>query len=231
MNNIEYLEWDSNFFKLKVGKISYENVKHLEYLHEIKNSNYDLIYIFNKINNPYTNLINSYLVDTKLNFTRKINNERLPLIDKNITLYESNICSKEIVNLCIVSGEYSRYKLDERFKESDFINLYTTWVENALNRTKKEKIFIYTEGGQDVGLIIVSFKEKIAVIEILAVDENHRGKGIAKKIINAALLEGVKNNCTEIRVATQKKNLPSSQLYSSCGFEIFEATDIYHLWL
>ena len=231
MRYIERLNWDSIFFELEIGKIDYSNKFHESYIYEINKSKYDLIYIYNSINNSYSKLLNSQLVDTKFNFSKILNAEDTFFIDHNIAFFNSNIPSKSIIDLCIASGEYSRFKLDLNFKSDAFLNLYTAWITNALKRIKHEKIIIYSIKNKIVGLLILSFKVQFSVIEILAVDKEYRGKGIAKKLINTACKETILNNFKEIRVATQKKNLPSSKLYTSCGFELFEVVDIYHLWL
>ncbi|MNU19336.1 Acetyltransferase (GNAT) family protein [compost metagenome] len=61
----------------------------------------------------------------------------------------------------------------------------------------------------------------------LYVNENYRGKGFSKKLIEEAKQLAKSTNASGILLETGKSNDIGNQLYPSCGFEIYDEVNFY----
>jgi len=61
----------------------------------------------------------------------------------------------------------------------------------------------------------------------LYVNENYRGKGFSKKLIEEAKQLAKSTNASVILLETGKSNDIGNQLYPSCGFEIYDEVNFY----
>lgn len=70
------------------------------------------------------------------------------------------------------------------------------------------------------GFILVLYKRnsQIAGIETLNVDPVHQGKGIGKKLLNAAEIEMLSKNIKKIRLEVSTGNQRAIKLYEKLGF-------------
>ena len=123
--NEKYLEWDSNFFNLKICRINndYSEFDWNLVLNELKEKEYDLAYVFSEY--PISNkaeIINCKyfdLVDVKIVYEITITN----VMPVDIMCVEFNSAVHniyEVYDLAIQSGEYSRYRIDKGFEENKF---------------------------------------------------------------------------------------------------------------
>ena len=117
----------------------------------------------------------------------------------------------------------------ERLFEKDvdqIISLYQTDFKDGWNKNMLLSAFsggrFYALGVKDdavlVGVITFSKGYDDADIEGVVVKTSHRGKGIAKKLIESAeqLLASLKNK--KILLEVREGNLPARSLYKSAGF-------------
>jgi len=61
----------------------------------------------------------------------------------------------------------------------------------------------------------------------LFVNENYRGKGFSKKLIDDAKQLAISTDASGILLETGKSNDVGNQLYPSCGFEIYDEVNFY----
>ena len=117
---VDFLEWDSSFFGLRIGKAivsTQEEVEELSCMRDRLCEMYDLIYIFT--NNYFTDPIpGSILVDRKVVYSMEV--AELSSFDCHIEEYEDPFVSEDLLKLALASGEYSRYKLDNHFPPNSY---------------------------------------------------------------------------------------------------------------
>ena len=122
---------------------------------------------------------------------------------------------KEIVGLMNVFGSTTSEKIEEVLKQENNI------VVGAY------------KGDEIVGLItlfeIDAFTAKLGLIDEVVVSENHRGEGIAFKMIEEAIRIAKERKIDLLKVDTRIDN-PSNSLYKKVGF-IKREDNLYKLFL
>jgi len=228
---IQYLDWDSDFFNKKIGRVVVENSDDIAIiLQEAKNIGYQLIYVFgNKnffVDDKTLQQFNGHLADRKVVYEKKIETiqEQVPVVSE----YTSAELTPELEKLAYASGEYSRFKLDKNFAEDDFYRMYKIWAEKHLST---DKVFVAKENGAIKGMMVLQIDAEKGHLNLLAVSPDARGKGYARALIsvceNALLNQGI----SIVDLPTQLDNMQACKLYEKYGFQIKEITNIYHFWL
>jgi dTDP-4-amino-4,6-dideoxy-D-galactose acyltransferase len=138
--------------------------------------------------------------------------------------------SLQLEQLAIGSGEYSRFKIDPMILDEKFVELYKIWLQNSLSHTFADIVFSFNEGENQIGLITLTNKNGVGYIGLISIDSNYRGRGIGKKLIQAAEAYFYKQSISQLRVVTQNKNETACRFYEHCGFKEYSLEYIYHLW-
>jgi GNAT superfamily N-acetyltransferase len=104
--------------------------------------------------------------------------------------------------------------------------------ERLLNDTGSH-ILVAAREKTPVGFINFTVRQTIlhrspsALIDELVVAEGHRGKGVGRQLVQAAIEKCRQLGCCEVEVSTEKANLKAREFYKQCGFEergmLFEA--------
>jgi len=237
MNEMKELSWDTHFFGFGVGKVIAHNLtsKLLEkIIQQMKDHNYKLVYCFvdpnDSLSNKSLKAENFELVDEKVTYVMGIieNEKKLP---SNINSIINNPINEKLLSLALLSGEYSRFKIDKHFPRHTLERLYKKWLENSLNREIAKDVLVYIEDDKEVGFLTLGEKNRRADIGLLAVNKYYRGKGIGTKLIHSACYIASKMNFTQIQVVTQKSNEGACIFYEKVGFTKDRIDNIYHIWL
>lgn len=231
--NVELLEWDSNFFGIKVGKLVLNQIESWD---DQNLATWDLIYVFvspeNKAVNSFLKAKNLKIVDEKISFRMDLNQADSQLAkNKNILSYQPGLKDKDLIKIGLQSGIYSRFKVDPKFHNQHFEKLYNTWMQKSINREIANEVFVYQDLQNEMkGVITLKENNKCIEIGILAIDEKFRGQRIGKQFIEEAkrycLLKGI--HC--LKVVTQKQNREACSFYTNCGFQESNIVNIYHYW-
>jgi len=235
---IEHLDWDSNFFGKKIGKIfCQENniitADFIELLMQAKNEKYNLIYCFGNKNFYLSEDILSEfkgdMVDRKVIYKGSI---KEPLQETFLVeeFYEDKI-NEDLEDLAFQSGEYSRFQIEPYFTLNDFHKLYREWLVNSLNKKIADKTYVIKKHHNILGIITISIQNKIGTIGLLAIDKNAQGKGYGSQLINAVKRMLIQKNISVIEVATQVYNKQACAFYEKNGLSIKSINNIYHISL
>lgn len=226
---IKTVKWDSDFFGIKIGRI--ETTDFTISAFEKEKNKFELIYIheFDDDNQHHIALKSlTQFEDKKLIYTKKIG--KAPLLDNQISLYDNKTANKKLIQLALLSGAYSRFKLDTNFKKKSFEHLYTKWIENSVNKKIAFCVLIFGDKNNPDGFISVQKKGNVAQIGLFAVNSNTRNKGIGKKLLNAAEYFAQKHNFDTLNIATQASNKLACTFYEKCGFAIQTNINTFHYW-
>jgi dTDP-4-amino-4,6-dideoxy-D-galactose acyltransferase len=237
MADFEYLEWDSTFFEMKIGKIvftdTYDHELHNIY-DEAKMKKYHLLYIFCAENYFFSEkMVNSYnlkLVDRKIVYSQKLNKNYIAKDElANISEYKTDQMEKSLEELAYASGQFSRFKIDTVFGEKRFRKLYMAWMEKSLRKEIADKVFVKKNNdGKIIGMITLKTKPEYSDIGLIAISEQERGKGYGKELVRKCIEE---TKAEEIKVTTQLNNKKACKFYERVGFRKENITNIYHLWV
>lgn len=187
---IQYLSWDSSFFKLKVGKINitssaFFNSK--EFKEKAVEENYDLIYIFN-----YGNMLNQQdliiaqieLVDIMLTMSKKFNGNKHKKINYE---FKTNLSQQEI-NDCYFIAEQtssvSRFYQEKTIGKEKTKELYRKWIDNALVGTHSDGLFMFKDNDTVAGIHLVKTDDidKIGYFTMTGVSPDFKRRGIGRNL-------------------------------------------------
>jgi dTDP-4-amino-4,6-dideoxy-D-galactose acyltransferase len=228
---VKKLDWDSQFFKLNVGKVTDSEIA-LEETIDIHP--FDLVYFFvDPLNANFNDSLvkaNALLVDEKITYFKEVVHPKQ--VDKQIRSYkrQNNGLDSEVVRIGLQSGIYSRFNVDPAIPKKDFEGLYQIWMNRSIDREIADEVFVYSDEQEIYGIMTLRKINGRGDIGIIAVDEAARGKEIGKKMIAMAEAYCFDNNLKELQVVTQKANVSACRFYEKCGFTIDSITNIYHLW-
>lgn len=230
--NIRKLDWDSNFFGLRIGRADLQTIEdaaELAVKHEVLKKDYDLLYVFDA-NHVGFDADNAKLVDKKVLYSKSC--EHKQFFDE-VMLYQQHIPNESLYHLAHVSGGYSRFKLDNGLPSGSFEKMYNRWIENACpQKGTNKQIFVYGSFETAKGMITVDYSGDLAHIGLVSVDSDCQHIGIGSKIMSSVeeylyQLGTIKT----LEVPTQKANKDACRWYEKNGFRVESVVDIYHWWL
>jgi dTDP-4-amino-4,6-dideoxy-D-galactose acyltransferase len=223
---IKLLEWDSSFFNRRIGLLDlnrgFPNFKDL--------NDWDLVYVMS--DEDFTldiNKFNRTYCETKVVFSKMIIESKEP-IDENIIVAKKNDNKREIYNLALESGKFSRFNLDKNFKRAEFKKLYYKWVDNSFNKEFADAVLVYKFENEIIGFVTYKVLDDFATIGLIAISPLYQGKGVGTKLINAVEIELVNRQIGELRIPTQFQNEIACEFYIKLGYKIIKKKIINHYW-
>jgi len=234
----KHLKWDSSFFEYKIAQIKNNEITEntlSSVINFLKGSGYKLLVwkipSENKNSFEFAKKNKGTLVDEKTTFT--IQTDKIPTSFNysEIIEYPYKEVNNELLNLALESGEFSRFKIDLNFKENEFEKLYTKWIERSVKKEIAEKVFVYLLNNKIIGMITLNKINGLGLIGLIAVNKDHRGLNIGKKLIQKAISYFYSVNVTSLEVVTQAKNKPACSFYEKCNFKVKEIECVFHFWL
>jgi ribosomal protein S18 acetylase RimI-like enzyme len=100
------------------------------------------------------------------------------------------------------------------------------WAGNFFLGQRGNTMIVATANNQPVAFLLLLLTKKHSVIDLIAVSEDHRQKGLGLQMINYALQNFSGNN--RWIVGTQSTNIASIRLYESLGFQTMGSHYVLH---
>ncbi len=91
-----------------------------------------------------------------------------------------------------------------------------------------EDSFVAEEDGKVVGFIVGATLENQGIIKLTAVEQNYRGKGIGKKLIEFILEHFKEKDVKEIMARSRTQNTAGISFLKTFGFEITKTIENYY---
>lgn len=133
----------------------------------------------------------------------------------------------QVVELARRSFAYSRFHLDSAFSREIANMIRAEWVRSYFAGNRGDTMVVALADGMVAGFLLLIYGEDGSlIIDLIAVDENQRRRGVAKDMITYA--ESQCHGFTQIRVGTQLANAPSIRLYEGMGFKVTMAQYTFH---
>ena len=234
----QLLEWDSSFFGFRVARINGDSLTP-ELTREIDRycvENYiDCLYFLARSDDSCTTSLAEdagfNLVDVRMELihggAHSLNVWGDDVVQP-VLLREAR--SRDIGRLRIIAGRSyreTRFFYDNHFPRHLSVLLYQEWISRSFEGYA-DQVLIAEADQEPVGYITCHLDESTGVgtIGLFGVDEEMRGRGIGKALVNGALDWFASRQFDKIRVITQGRNLAAQRLYQRCGF----LTESVHLW-
>jgi len=133
--------------------------------------------------------------------------------------------AREVTNCAANSFVYTRYHLDPQISTEKAHLIKALWAGNYFKGSRGQKMTLATHSDQQVvGFCqILEPDSQTRIIDLIAVDSNHRRQGLAQSMITFGL-----ESETKIVVGTQVSNIPSIRCYESMGFKQFKSQYVLH---
>jgi dTDP-4-amino-4,6-dideoxy-D-galactose acyltransferase len=224
---VKVLDWDSRFFNKKIAVI--EIKEGIEIYSDIES--FDLLYV-KQIEDKYFEIkdFKQNYAETIVVFSKSISKNRIPLNNFIFSAFDTNPNKEQIYKLAFESGKFSRFKLDNNFKQHEFEALYKTWVDNSFSKEFADAILVYKEKNIILGFITYKIIGDNAIIGLLGVCDKHQGEGIGRALLVEVENELSNKQIKELRIPTQLQNKQACGFYAKLGYNIIEKTIVKHYW-
>ena len=238
MQAVEFLDWDSRFFGVKIGRILL-NSSTLEELSGALNwadlSGFRCLYWLidcGDIMSCRTAETNGFhLTDIRLTFEKELCAPRnMSSLDQADVRRYQNHDLTTLLALARRSHRDSRFFSDNGFEEDKSARMYEEWIRRGLSH-ESGVVWVAEQNGQAVGYCVCQASEhQVGSIGLIAVDPGWRRARVGTALVSTALLHFENEGMRTATVVTQGRNIPSQRLYQRCGFVTKAVQLWYHRW-
>jgi len=234
----EILDWDSNFFEVKVARITQPRLGAqplAEVISELRKDNVRLAYwpSLEEFDSEFIEQYGGFLADRKTTFAmnfQSIDFDRVISTDI-VEPFTESMCMADLERLAVQSGEHSRFASDPNIPREKFIALYTSWIKESVRKTIASEVLVILDSEKITGMITLGEKNGRGDIGLIAVDSEYRGRSYGEKLVRAAQKWFIARGYDQGQVVTQGTNIPACNLYRKCGYSIEHIAYFYHFWL
>ncbi len=232
---LQELNWDTEFFGLRCARVRiFEDLDCIQFSRLVKGiQDYGFVTIDNVIGSGDNNRVlcsmqGNYLVDVPLTFSYALSSEDRNVSPLGIFVTNDLPADEKIEFIAKKSFLQGRFYKDPAIDHSAADDLYASWIRNAFLR--KDKYFVLDV--ERNGFILFSDIEQGhgLEIELIAVDDRVRKRGIAGKMITALKAYAVEKGYRYIKVVTQADNIGAVNLYAHHRFKLIKCEYTYHFW-
>jgi len=167
-----------------------------------------------------------YIVDTNIQFSLS---KKISLKNNSNLRFANSSDEPELRALAKDAFEYNRFNRDPNIPNEIASKIKEEWVGNFFLGKRGKWMIVVEENSKITGFLQLIYKnQNTIVIDLIAIDQKHRGKGLAKEMISYAYTHCLKRNGT-IEVGTQIANKPSINLYSKLSFRMNSVSYVLHM--
>ena len=185
---IEYLEWDSVFFNLKIGRyIITESFDYDTFEQIFKKSEYDIVYVIcDKILQIKNSNIKVDLMDILITVSKQFKSMEYDEVQYKLYNELNNTELQQCYDISEQVAVVSRFYTETLIGDTKTKLMYKKWIDNALNKTYSDGIFIEKNGVDVAGVHIVKVdnENNIGYFTLTGVDKKLKQTGIGRKLWN-----------------------------------------------
>lgn len=242
---VSLLEWDSHHFGFLIGRVNSPDLSYGELddtLRLARKGGIRLVYWFTSEDRVVPRSVmegyDGTLVDQKATFTGRVSvllQQDAYKHDTAIQIceYPCQTACADLLNLAVLAGRFSRFRLDPHIAHERFEELFHRWVDRSSLHEFADAVFVAQNTQRRIlGLVTVSrCDEETGEIGLIAVAEEAQGCGLGRRLLQSAhscMYNSQHNNSV---VVTQLVNEPACRLYHSTGYTLERVENVYHFWL
>jgi len=129
------------------------------------------------------------------------------------------------------SHRASRFYQDPGFPDDRCDALYERWLERGFEEPDQQ-VLVVRQSGQPLGYIVCSnLAQPCGRISLVAVAADASGAGLGQSLARGALAFMASRGCERADVVSQGRNVPANRLYERLGFLTLRMEHWLHLWL
>jgi len=131
-----------------------------------------------------------------------------------------------VEKVAATSFVFTRFHLDPMIPDKMANDIKSHWAGNFFIGKRGDWMVVLTFHGKVVGFLQLLSKDGTNIIDLMAVDKTHQGKGLAARMIEFAAKQ-----CGEwdrMLVGTQLSNIPSMRAYEKLGFRMCDSSYVFH---
>ncbi len=137
----------------------------------------------------------------------------------------------QLQKLAWQAAEFSRFRLDPALPEGSWEHMYSLWMQSSITGKLADAVLVERGDDRIIGMITVSYRGKCGQIGLFAVDRKWRGRGIGRRLLDAAIQRCCAAGCKKLQVVTQGDNLAACRSYELASFHPIDEQDIFHFWI
>jgi dTDP-4-amino-4,6-dideoxy-D-galactose acyltransferase len=236
----EFLEWDSRFFDLRVGRMVASRLTPqmvTSAFEWAKAEGIDCLYLLADSDDPQTIALAEAhgfnFRDIRVTLecalpgilaTAPTNVPREPVR----TARPQDIPA--LRSIAAESHRMGRFYSDPYFSDSRCDDLYQTWIEKSC-KGYADTVLVVEHSGQPAGYLSCHLSPAgRGTIGLVGVDSRAQRQGLGLRLVQASLRYFQENGMNLVTVVTQGSNCPSQRLYQFCGFRTQIVQLWYHRW-
>lgn len=240
MELVEYLDWDSRFFGISIGRtriaINQLQPKALDKaIDEARANDIKCLYVEIPFGIPevlaYCSENGFFLVDIKTTLGKKIDIKDTRANSINITYKLRDEYYPSLTEIVKQISVHSRFSYDLKFGREKSRLLYEEWLRVSFYKKYCDYFIVYVKDEKPAGLITIKIKNGHPFIDLLGVLDEERGKGIGQCLINEAQRKLSEVCYNTVKVVTQGHNIGALRTYQGMNFRIENINIFYHKWI
>ena len=166
------------------------------------------------------------LVDTNLQFEQSVTHPGTPPSDVDVRLAEASD-EDEIADLARRSFDHSRFHADEQISDEVADNIKAQWTRSYFRGKRGDAMIVAIDHGRIAGFLLAMMSvDGAMVVDLVAVDEDMRGRGVSGVMIWFAQAQFPRAVC--LRAGTQLANRPAIRCYERLGFQLVNSHYVLH---
>lgn len=167
-----------------------------------------------------------YVIDTNIQLSAS---GKIHHAEKTLVRFAEPDDENEVRSMARCSFAHNRFHRDPEI--SDFVasKIKEEWAGNYFSGNRGKWMIVAEEQGAVQGFLqLLKRDEQTIIIDLVAVAQESRGRGLAKAMISYST-QACLESPGEIQTGTQIANTASLGLYLSLGFRIISASYVLHL--
>jgi dTDP-4-amino-4,6-dideoxy-D-galactose acyltransferase len=234
---VTHLDWDTEFFGLKVARLDDPGLVGATLapiIAELRDQGVKLVYWSSnqELEDGVARQLGATLVDAKTTFVADLRDPGMTEPTKaRVEAWTATAASEELEQLAIQAGEFSRFALDPRIGRERFEALYRLWIQGSVARKLATEVLVIRETDRLAGFVTVGQRGGRGEIGLIAVDADFRVRGFGRTLVRAAQRRSLIEGHTTGQVVTQGANVAACDLYVACGYAVERVEHVYHFWL
>jgi dTDP-4-amino-4,6-dideoxy-D-galactose acyltransferase len=233
----EYLPWDSNFFGIRTARVrgdtlDADRVRRIDdwcARHKVS-----LLYFLSTADDGQTARCAQdagfRLVDARVTFERSLAGISASGVDSTIAPFADSDLPA-LLDIARSSFTASRFYYDGRIPRAKADELFEHWTASSC-RGGADAVLVARDQGRPIGYVTcrADRQSEIAHIELIGVAEAYRGRGIGRRLVDAAMSWAAGQGMANLWVVTQGRNVAAQRLYQRCGLVTRSLQLYYHKW-